>query len=44
MAINEVENIEANECKIDTRKNSGYKAAKVKFHRLTVPEDEKLGV
>ena len=43
VAVNEVENIEANEGNDDTGESSGYKAAKVKFHRLfTVPEYEKL--
>ena len=42
VAINEVENIEANEGN-DAGESSGYKAAKVKFHRVfAVPEDEKL--
>jgi len=42
VAIHEVENIEASDAS-DVGESSGYKAAKVKFHRLfTVPEDEKL--
>ena len=43
VAIQEVESIEANEGNDEARESSGYKAAKVKFHRLfTVPGDEKL--
>jgi len=42
VAIHEVENIESSDAS-DAGETSGYKAAKVKFHRLfTVPEDEKL--
>eukprot|EP00092_Neocalanus_flemingeri_P003122 GFUD01003339.1.p1 GENE.GFUD01003339.1~~GFUD01003339.1.p1 ORF type:complete len:1139 (+),score=353.99 GFUD01003339.1:87-3503(+) len=42
VAINEVESIEATDAS-DMEESSGYKAAKVKFHRVfTVPEDEKL--
>ena len=43
VAIHEVESIEANEGNDEAGESSGYKAAKVKFHRLfTVPVDEKL--
>ena len=42
VAIHDVENIESRESN-DAGESSGYKTAKVKFHRLfAVPEDEKL--